>query len=167
MATNSTVDQTNARGGFERNANSPLFKAANKVLGFLLQRNIGPMKGVLMLVTTTGRRTGKQHTTPIGYVPDGDTILSFTMGGGSNWYKNVLKQSRAILTVKGKRLAATARPVEGDENILAVLRVYQQRRPQDMQRFFGIDPNGTPDQLLAAKQRVKFVRWVPERSTRS
>ena len=167
MANSSTTGGRNPQAAMERPTNSPFFKVANKVLGFLLKRNIGPVKDVLMLVTTTGRRTGKQHTTPIGYVHDGDTILSFTIGGVSNWYKNMLKQPRATLTIKGKRLVATARSIEGDENILAVLRVYQQRRPQDMKRFFGVDPGGSPEQLLAAQQRVKFVRWVPEGSTRA
>ena len=167
MATNSTTGGSDPHTAVAERPPALLFKVANVVLGFLLRRNIGPVKEALMLVTTTGRRTGKPHTTPIGYVYDGDTILSFTLGGVSDWYKNVLKQPRATLTVKGKRLVAVGQPVEGDAAILAVLQVYKQRRPQDMKRFFGVDPDGPPDQLLAAQQRVKFVRWLPERSTRA
>ena len=162
MTTGPTTGGSNPPAALAPRPPALVFKVVNKVLGFLLKRNLGPAKDVLMLVTTTGRRTGKPHTTPIGYVYDGDTILSFTIGGGSDWYKNVLKQPQATLTIKGTRRVAPGRPVEGDVNILAVLRVYKQRRPQDMKRFFGVEPNDTPDQLLAAKQRVQFVRWVPD-----
>lgn len=47
----------------------------------------------LLLLTTTGARSGRPHTTPLGYLPDGDRILVIASAGGSPhdpaWYHNL------------------------------------------------------------------------------
>ncbi|MCM0675304.1 nitroreductase family deazaflavin-dependent oxidoreductase [Micromonospora phytophila] len=44
----------------------------------------GPFEGArLILLTTTGARTGAPHTTPVGYLPDGgERILVIASAGG-------------------------------------------------------------------------------------
>ena len=43
----------------------------------------GPFEGVpLLLLTTTGARSGKRHTLPVGYMPDGDRLIIFATRGG-------------------------------------------------------------------------------------
>jgi deazaflavin-dependent oxidoreductase (nitroreductase family) len=44
----------------------------------------GPFEGGrLLLLTTTGARTGRPHTTPLGYLPDGVRRLIIASAGGS------------------------------------------------------------------------------------
>jgi hypothetical protein len=50
---------------------------ARKILGLPFPT---PLGGRLMLVTLTGRRTGKTYHQPVSYVRDGNTLL--TPGGG-------------------------------------------------------------------------------------
>ncbi|MFD1150573.1 nitroreductase/quinone reductase family protein [Saccharothrix hoggarensis] len=55
----------------------------------------GPFEGGrLILLTTTGARTGKRHTTPVGYLPDGDRILVIASAAGSPrhpaWFHNLV-----------------------------------------------------------------------------
>ncbi|MFI8424634.1 nitroreductase/quinone reductase family protein [Streptomyces sp. NPDC085460] len=55
----------------------------------------GPFEGwVLLLLTTTGARSGTEHTTPLGFVEDGDRLLVVGSAGGSDrhpdWYRNIL-----------------------------------------------------------------------------
>jgi deazaflavin-dependent oxidoreductase (nitroreductase family) len=49
--------------------------------------------GRLVLLTTTGARTGNRHTTPVGYLPDGDRILVIASAGGAPhhpaWFHNL------------------------------------------------------------------------------
>lgn len=139
-------------------------KAVQGVMKFLLKRNLmGPAGKVLMVIITTGRKTGKHFSTPIGYVRDGSTILTFTMGATSNWFKNVLKNPEATLIIKGKPVSARGMPVDmsNDREVLRVLEVYKRERPQDIKRFFGVSPEGTPEQLLKARERVSFLRFYP------
>ena len=48
----------------------------------------------LLLLTTTGRKSGKTHTTPVMYLPDGDRLVVFASKGGSptspDWYHNLV-----------------------------------------------------------------------------
>lgn len=56
----------------------------------------GPFEGArLLLLTTTGARSGAAHTTPIGYYPDGaERVLVIGSAGGApkhpDWYHNLL-----------------------------------------------------------------------------
>ncbi|MEO5951263.1 MAG: nitroreductase family deazaflavin-dependent oxidoreductase [Chloroflexia bacterium] len=157
------VSQPNSQKKASERRVPAFLKGANKVLAFLVKRNMGP-KNVFILVTTTGRKSGKRFTTPIGYVRDGKDIVSFTItarGGASQWYKNILKNPQATLTLKGKEIEVKGTPVEGDSEILKVLAIYKKSRPQDMKRFFGVQPDGTDEELLHAKEKVLFVRWHP------
>ena len=44
---------------------------------FLLRHNwIGGMSNFIMVITTSGRKSGKQYSTPIGYIYDGDDLIS-------------------------------------------------------------------------------------------
>ncbi|WP_091464088.1 nitroreductase/quinone reductase family protein [Micromonospora inyonensis] len=57
----------------------------------------------LLLLTTTGARTGRPHTTPLGYLPDtGDRLLVVASAGGSPrhpaWYHNI--RANPIVTVE-------------------------------------------------------------------
>ncbi|MFI5676464.1 nitroreductase/quinone reductase family protein [Streptomyces cellulosae] len=99
--------------------------------------NKGRMSGAfegarLILLTTTGARTGTPHTTPVGYLPDGgDRILVIASAGGSprhpDWYRNLLAhprvtvesgaftyEARAEVLAGGERDGAFARAVEAD-----------------------------------------------------
>ncbi|MBK3589620.1 nitroreductase family deazaflavin-dependent oxidoreductase, partial [Streptomyces sp. MBT57] len=55
----------------------------------------GPFAGSdLLLLTTTGARTGQPHTTPLGHVRDGDRLLVVGSNLGAphhpDWYHNLL-----------------------------------------------------------------------------
>jgi deazaflavin-dependent oxidoreductase (nitroreductase family) len=56
----------------------------------------------LILLTTTGARSGAAHTTPLGYLPDGgDRILVIGSAGGApghpDWYRNLVADPRATV----------------------------------------------------------------------
>ncbi|MGW2643069.1 nitroreductase/quinone reductase family protein [Streptomyces sp. NPDC001348] len=93
----------------------------------------GPFEGGrLLLLTTTGARTGTPHTTPVGYLPDGgDRVLVIASAGGSprhpDWYRNLLAhprvtvesgvftyEARAVVLAGDEREQAFARAVEAD-----------------------------------------------------
>jgi deazaflavin-dependent oxidoreductase (nitroreductase family) len=57
----------------------------------------------LLLLTTTGARTGTPHTTPVGYYPDGgERVLVVASAGGApqhpDWFRNLVRNPR--LTVE-------------------------------------------------------------------
>ncbi len=73
----------------------------------------------VLLLTTTGRRTGQETTTPLIYNLDGDTPVIVASKGGApdhpGWFKNLAKTPEVVVQIKGDRFAARARVAEGEE----------------------------------------------------
>ncbi|MFJ6634318.1 nitroreductase/quinone reductase family protein [Streptomyces sp. NPDC091376] len=84
----------------------------------------------LLLLTTTGARTGAPHTTPAGYLHDGgERVLVIASAGGSpkhpDWFRNLLADPR--LTVEDGVFTYDARAVvlEGEERDRAFARAVE------------------------------------------
>ncbi|MET9435994.1 nitroreductase/quinone reductase family protein [Streptomyces sp. NPDC006551] len=80
----------------------------------------GPFEGwVLLLLTTTGARSGKEHTTPLGFVEDGDRLLVTGSAGGSDrhpdWYRNLLVNPTVTVELGTDTWRATAVAATGAE----------------------------------------------------
>jgi deazaflavin-dependent oxidoreductase (nitroreductase family) len=73
----------------------------------------------LMLLTTTGAKTGRQHTTPIVYQPDGDRVLVFASKAGADtnpaWFHNLVANPVVTVEVPGDRYEARAVVIAGAE----------------------------------------------------
>ena len=73
----------------------------------------------ILLLTTTGRRTGDPTTTPLIFGRDGDRYVVVASKGGApahpGWYRNLSKTAEVELQVKADRFAARARTAEGEE----------------------------------------------------
>jgi deazaflavin-dependent oxidoreductase (nitroreductase family) len=72
-----------------------------------------------LLLTTTGRRTGKPRTKPLIYERDGDTYVVVASQGGApshpEWYRNLVEEPRVEVQVKDEVFPARARTATGDE----------------------------------------------------
>src|SRR5437868_13414645 len=102
-------------------------KAFNRKLIEEFRANRGQLSGqmagrTLMLLTTTGAKSGKERTAVLGFGKDGDRYVVIASGNGAPshpaWYQNLL--ARPIATVeagpnKFKVRARTAGPEERDK----------------------------------------------------
>jgi deazaflavin-dependent oxidoreductase (nitroreductase family) len=73
----------------------------------------------LLLLTTTGARTGEERTSPMMYVPDGDRILVIASNAGApelpNWYHNLVAHPDVTVEVTGDTYPARAVVTAGAE----------------------------------------------------
>ena len=73
----------------------------------------------ILLLTTTGRRTGNESTTPLIYQLDGDNPVIVASKGGfpehPGWYENLAKTPEVGVQIKGDTFRARARVAEGEE----------------------------------------------------
>jgi deazaflavin-dependent oxidoreductase (nitroreductase family) len=73
----------------------------------------------LLLLTTTGRRSGRERTSPMMYVPDGDRYLVIASNNGATadpeWYRNLVADPSVTVEVRGETFRARATPLEGDD----------------------------------------------------
>ncbi|MCM8748033.1 nitroreductase family deazaflavin-dependent oxidoreductase [Thermomicrobiaceae bacterium CFH 74404] len=67
----------------------------------------------VMLLTTTGRKTGLPRTTAVSFMPFADRWIIFSgFGIHSNWYRNILAHSEVTVRIGNRRWRATAHVVE-------------------------------------------------------
>ena len=73
----------------------------------------------VLLLTTTGAKSGRSRTIPLLYVEWGDGIAIIGTRFGSTrhpgWYHNLRARPEATVQIKGERHTYTAREAEGDE----------------------------------------------------
>jgi deazaflavin-dependent oxidoreductase (nitroreductase family) len=82
-----------------------------------------PIEGMhrerLVLLTTTGARTGQPRTTPMMFHPDGDRLLVIASNSGAprhpDWYLNLIADPRVTVEVGDERYDAVASTAEGAE----------------------------------------------------
>jgi deazaflavin-dependent oxidoreductase (nitroreductase family) len=73
----------------------------------------------VLLLTTRGRRSGEQRTTPLIYQPYDDVYLIVASKGGADeppaWYRNLSEDPEVEVQVKDDRFPARARTASADE----------------------------------------------------
>jgi deazaflavin-dependent oxidoreductase (nitroreductase family) len=73
----------------------------------------------ILLLTTTGRRSGEERTTPLIYGRSGDDYLVVASKGGSPeppaWFRNLEAQPDVEVQVLGDRFRARARTATAEE----------------------------------------------------
>jgi deazaflavin-dependent oxidoreductase (nitroreductase family) len=139
---------------------TPMFKLMMGAQVFLLRRNLmGPMGNIIMVITTTGRKSGKQFSTPIGYQRDGDDVIAFNLGGGSNWYKNMLANPLVTLNIKGRSMAMRGTLITDQAEVLRVIDLYLKHQPDPTRRFLGFTPEMTTEERVKVAERIIFVRF--------
>jgi deazaflavin-dependent oxidoreductase (nitroreductase family) len=73
----------------------------------------------ILLLATTGRRTGRPHTVPLLYLRAGDTLVVIASYGGRDrhpaWYLNLVATPEVEVQVRNERFEARARTASPDE----------------------------------------------------
>jgi deazaflavin-dependent oxidoreductase (nitroreductase family) len=68
----------------------------------------------VLLLTTTGRRSGKARTTPLTFFRDGTDLVVIASNGGTDrppgWSLNLQQTPRAVVQIGTDKLVVTARP---------------------------------------------------------
>ena len=80
----------------------------------------GPFEGApMVLITTTGAKSGQPRTAPLVYLPDGDRVVIFASKAGApthpDWYHNLKANPAVQVEVGADAYGATAVEVTGAE----------------------------------------------------
>ena len=118
----------------------------------------GMVSKTVLLITFTGRKSGKTYTTPVDYSQDGDQVTIFTH---ANWWKNLRGGAPVTLRIRGQELQGLAEPVAEDKQAIAAgLNVHLQKVPSDAS-FYGVtfddQKKPRPEEVEKAAQTVVMV----------
>ena len=95
------------------------FEAWNRQVIEEFHANKGKVKGAnsLLLLTTTGAKSGKQRVNPLAYTTDGERLVIIASKGGAptnpDWYHNIVAHPDVTVEVGAETFEARATVVEG------------------------------------------------------
>jgi hypothetical protein len=140
----------------------------NRTMIWLLRSPFHRMvSGSVMLITFTGRKSGKRYTIPVSYTQQGEAIIAFTHGG---WSKNLRDGAAVTLRLQRRDGQGVAHAIADDPaTILPYLRTHLQQLTRDL-RFYAVrlDVNGQPNEadLAKAAQTSILLRITPAMTTK-
>jgi deazaflavin-dependent oxidoreductase (nitroreductase family) len=141
----------------------------NSIIRTLLRSRLhGMMSKNTMLITYTGRRSGKTYTTPVNYVRNGDDLLVVSYRRRT-WWRNLGGGAPVTVRVQGRDLQGVAEAITDDDAVAAGLMDYLGQTPQWAKYFdVGLNADGQPEAAevaRAARERVMVrVQLAPAAS---
>ena len=99
---------------------------------FLYRAGLGPVIGrVVLLLTTTGRRSGLPRVTPLQYEHiDGAIYVASARGTKADWFRNILANPCVRVRIGAHEFEALAEPVADPCRIADFLELRLQRHPK-------------------------------------
>jgi hypothetical protein len=119
----------------------------------------------LMLITVTGRRSGRRSTFPVGYQRDGDELtVMVSEARRKSWWRNFEEPAPIELRLRGRALRGRAEVVRPGSVAFERACARTLRRMPWLDRAFGIDYDrrrGLDEaQLEALGRQIAVVRIV-------
>jgi deazaflavin-dependent oxidoreductase (nitroreductase family) len=149
------------RRPLRRRGQARFMRVVNVPMRFVLGLPIAtPLSRRLMLITFTGRRSGKTYRQPLSYVEHDGTLLT---PGGGKWKLNIAAGEPVRMRLRGHDVAARPEFVADPGEVERLLAVMSAANPR-VRSFVGIPqgPDGRLDRdRLQAALRYGFrvVRW--------
>lgn len=138
----------------------PKMTAVNPLVRLLLRSPLhGVLSDTLLLLTYTGRTSGRHYTIPVAYSRVGEVVTVFTHHA---WWKNVAGGAPVVVEIKRQRFAGTAEAITNDRPaIAAALRAHLREHPSIARAYHvPLEANGQsdPDAVQQAAHFVVLVR---------
>jgi deazaflavin-dependent oxidoreductase (nitroreductase family) len=143
---------TGTRGG--RQPSGFVFRWGNKMMASRVRRKGKFLDFNALVLTTVGRKSGVERTTPVGWFPGPDgswLIVASAAGAVGNpaWYYNIAAHPDQVqIEVEGRKVAVTAEQLHGAE------------RAQAWQQIVAVSPRFAQYQTKTDRE-LPVIRLVP------
>jgi deazaflavin-dependent oxidoreductase (nitroreductase family) len=124
---------------------------------------------IILLLTTTGRKTGLKRVTPLQYEEiDGKYFLGAARGLNADWVRNIQADPRVEVRVKRDLFLGYAEVITDPTRIADFVEIRLQRHPfmigLIMQKAHGLPKHPTREQLekLAEKEALIVIEPIKE-----
>lgn len=138
------------------------FHPDNKVFTRLYRRFLYRFAGgAVLLLTTTGRRSGKPHTIGLQYEwIDGAYWVGAADGTRADWYRNLLANPRVEVQAGKIKVSATAAVVTDPERVVQFLAYRLQKRPLMLRVILRLDGVRGPITRQVLREYASRIRVV-------
>ena len=111
-----------------------------------------------MILSFTGRKTGKRYSTPVGYAWEGDHVIVVTY---SPWRNNFKEPALVQMRIQGKSVSGTAVLVNDPMRIKQLLHTLLLTRGKEMMQRMGLWVDDldslSPEAVQQATQGSYFI----------
>ncbi len=131
----------------------------NVIVRFLLHSPLHfLLSNTMMLLTYTGRKSGKHYTNPLPYMREGDMVTVFTQ---RTWWKNVRACPKVAVEIKRHRMDGRAEAISDDKAAIATSLLTFLRKYPAQAKWYNVplDVDGQPN-AAAVQQVAHFVVMV-------
>ena len=138
-------------------------KNIQKIHRVLYAIGLGPLIGrIILLLTTTGRRSGKKRVTPLQYEMIGnDFYLGSARGTKSDWVRNIQLNPQVEVRVGAKYFHGTAEVITDPSKFADFMEVRLERHPfmigLIMEKAHGLPRRPSREQLEGLAKEEVFV----------
>jgi deazaflavin-dependent oxidoreductase (nitroreductase family) len=120
---------------------------------------------MVLLLTTTGRKSGLPRTTPLQYEKIGeDYYVGASNGSKSDWVRNIQANSLTSVEVKDQRFTADSEIITDRERIADFLQYRLTKHPLMLRlilKMDGCSSNPGRDELMAYAEKLVLVVLHP------
>jgi deazaflavin-dependent oxidoreductase (nitroreductase family) len=144
-------------------------KNIQKLHRVLYAIGLGPVVGkIILLLTTTGRKTGLKRVTPLQYEEiDGKYYLGSARGIQADWVRNIQADPNVAVRVKSLNFQGKAEVVTDPKRFADFVEIRLQRHPvivgMIMQKAHGLPKQPKREQLEALAENEALVIITPAR----
>jgi deazaflavin-dependent oxidoreductase (nitroreductase family) len=138
-------------------------KNIQKIHRVLYAIGLGPLVGrIILLLTTTGRRSGKKRVTPLQYEMIGaDYYLGAARGVNADWVRNIQIDPQVEVRVGAKHFQGTAEVITDPSKFADFMEVRLERHPRMigliMEKAYGLPKHPNREQLEGLAKDEAFV----------
>jgi deazaflavin-dependent oxidoreductase (nitroreductase family) len=138
-------------------------KNIQKIHRLLYAIGLGPLVGkIVLLLTTTGRRSGKKRVTPLQYEMIGnDCYIGAARGVKADWVRNIQINPQVELRVGAKHFQGTAEVITDPSKFADFMEVRLKRHPRMigliMEKAHGLPKHPSREQLEELAKNEAFV----------
>ena len=132
---------------------------ANDIVALALKSPLYPIMGDTMLLTVTGRKTGRKIAVPVNYYRDGNSLWVVS-SRDRNWWRNLLQGAEVGVHLRGQDLRGVGEVMLDEADVAAQMGEYARRLPASA-RYLGLRiENGTPncDDIARLSKERLFIR---------
>ena len=127
---------------------------------------LGPLlAGRVLLLTTTGRRTGKARVTPLQYEEvEGQLLIGSARGTKADWVRNILAEPRVRVQIGSRRIAGRAEVSADPERVADFIALRLRRHPRmigAILRAEGLPAHPNREELVAYAGKTALVTIRP------
>lgn len=132
---------------------------ANDIVALALKSPLYPIMGDTMLLTVTGRKTGRKIAVPVNYYRDGNSLWVIS-SRDRNWWRNLAQGGEVDVRLRGQDLRGVGEVMLDEADVATQMGEYVRRLPASA-RYLGLRiENGIPncDDIARLSKERLFIR---------